>query len=432
MFVYLGQEARWTAGYCAPRLADIGKEGVDLMSFPSRMTPPHPLKAIFLSSYVPRECGIATFAEDVLRAVAPHGVTGKVIAMQRPGQQLVYENHVIATVEEHRPAQYAAAAALINRSGCHVLSVQHEFGIFGGEDSMALPELLEAVTLPVVTTFHTVLSRPSPAMRRHLRAVAQHSDRIVVMNTLAVDILAHIYEVDPLKIVTVHHGAPVVPRARLSTIKHDLGLEGRQVITTFGLLSSGKGLEYAVQAMPAIVARHPEAVYLILGQTHPVVKGEEGECYREALRAQAHDLGVEANVRFVDKYFTKAELVAYLLATDIYLTPYLNMEQVTSGTLAYAMACGRPLVSTPYLYAQFLLGEDRGLLVPPRDPDEIADACLQILNHPDLKARMERTNWRYGQTMVWPRVGQEYLRLFRRMVAEAPAPTSYLHALASA
>jgi glycosyltransferase involved in cell wall biosynthesis len=390
------------------------------------------LKAIFLSSYVPRECGIATFAEDVLRAVAPLGVTGKVIAMQRPGQRLVYDNHVIATIEEHQPAQYTAAAELINRSGCHVLSVQHEFGIFGGEECMALPELLEAVALPVATTFHTVLSRPSPAMRRHLRAVARHSDRIVVMNALAVETLVDVYDVERQKIVVVHHGAPVVPRARLSTIKRDLGLQGRRVISTFGLLSSGKGLEYAVQAMPEIVARHPEAVYLILGQTHPVVKGEEGECYRESLRALAVDLGVEGHVRFVDKYFTKAELVAYLLATDIYLTPYLNMEQVTSGTLAYAMACGRPLVSTPYLYAQFLLGDDRGLLVPPRDPREIADACLQILDHPDLQARMERTNWRYGQTMVWPRVGQDYLRLFRRMVAEAPAPAPLLHARASA
>jgi glycosyltransferase involved in cell wall biosynthesis len=193
-------------------------------------------------------------------------------------------------------------------------------------------------------------------------------------------------------------------------------------------LSSGKGLEYAIQAMPNIVKRHPEAVYLILGQTHPVVKQQEGERYRESLMTLAARLGVERHVRFIDKYFTKAELIAYLMATDIYLTPYLNMEQVTSGTLAYAMACGRPLVSTPYLHAQFLVGQDRGLLVPPCDAASIADACLRILDNPDLQARMERTNWQYGQTMLWPLVGREYAELFRQLVQVYTAPSSYLQA----
>jgi glycosyltransferase involved in cell wall biosynthesis len=197
------------------------------------------------------------------------------------------------------------------------------------------------------------------------------------------------------------------------------------VISTFGLLSAGKGLEYAIQAMPAIVAKHPNVLYYILGQTHPVVKQEDGECYRESLQALARELGVEAHVRFVDKYFTKAELLAYLMATDIYLTPYLNLEQVTSGTLAYAMACGRPLVSTPYLYARFLLDGDRGLLVPPHDPHGIADACLRILDHPRLQAYMEHMNWQYGRAMLWPHVGTQYLQLFRQLSAlhiETTAP----------
>lgn len=383
-----------------------------------------------MSSFVPRECGLATFTEDVLRAVGSHGVSCRVIAMNRPHQQFAYDPRVITTVQEDQSGDYLAAADLINHGGYDVLSVQHEFGIFGGTECDHLPMFLERVRIPVITTFHTILRYPTPAMRRNLRAVASRSDAIVVMNSLAVTLLEEIYGIDPRQVTMIHHGAPVVTRARQQTMKVDFHLHGRKVIATFGLLSSGKGLEYAVQAMPYIVKAHPEAIYLILGQTHPIVKQEEGECYREALKALARELGVHEHVRFVDKYFTKAELIAYLLATDIYLTPYLNMEQVTSGTLAYAMACGRPLVSTPYLYAQFLLGEDRGLLVPPRDPGEIADACLRILDHPTLKARMERSNWRYGQTMIWPRVGHEYLRLFRQMAQVRPSTPSFLQAQA--
>jgi len=307
--------------------------------------------------------------------------------------------------------------------------VQHEFGIYGGEGCEHLLDLLDAVEAPVVTTLHTVLSQPSAAMRRNLRRVAARSDALVVMNALATDILARVYDVDPGKIHVIHHGAPAVSKARKYTIKQDLGVHGRQLISTFGLLSAGKGLEHAIEAMPYIVARHPDVLYYILGQTHPVVKQEEGERYRESLQARARALGVEAHVRFVDKYFTKAELLAYLLATDIYLTPYLNLEQVTSGTLAYAMACGRPLVSTPYLYARFLLSDERGILVPPRDPRGMAEACLRILDNPRLKARMEQANWSYGRAMVWSQVGARYQQLFHslaelRAPAAVPAPVS--------
>ena len=387
-------------------------------------------RVVFLSSFVPRECGLATFTEDVLRAVTPQGVRCSVIAMNRPRQHFAYDPRVIASIQEDELTGYLAAGKLINRGGFDVLSIQHEYGIFGGEQCPNLGALLETVKIPVIATFHTVLRQPSTAMREALRAVALRADVVVVMNSLAVTILEEVYGIDSGKVRLIHHGAPSMPRAKLQTMKANLNLRGRQVISTFGLLSSGKGLEYAIQALPSIVARHPETIYLILGQTHPVVKQEEGECYRNTLKALARDLGVEQHVRFIDKYFTKAELVAFLMATDIYLTPYLNMDQITSGTLAYAMACGRPLVSTPYLYAQFLLGEDRGLLVPPCDPFEIADACLRILDNPDLKARMERANWRYGQTMHWPRVGHQYATLFQQCADVAAMPVAYLQAQA--
>lgn len=397
------------------------------MALISRMSAP-PLKTVFISSFVPRECGIATFTEDVINAVSDHNVGCKVIAMNRPGQQLVYDRRVMMTVQEDHLPDYLAAAAAINRGRYDVLSVQHEFGIFGGVECNHLATFLEMIEIPVVTTFHTILKEPSPVMRRNLRAVANRSDAIVVMNTLAVDLLDKVYGIDTKRVHVVHHGVPVVNAGRRHTIKNDLKLKGHKIISTFGLLSSGKGLEYAIQAMPRIVKAHPDALYLVLGQTHPVIKQQEGEKYREMLKALARDVGVSEQVIFVDKYFTKAELIAYLLATDVYLTPYLNMEQITSGTLAYAMACGRPLVSTPYLYAQFLLAQDRGLLVQPRDPESIAEACLRILNNPELKARMEATNWTYGRQMLWPQVGQEYSRIFRRLITAPVASAGYLPA----
>jgi len=389
-----------------------------------------PLRTAFISSFVPRECGIATFAEDVINAVSEHDVVCKVIAMNRAGQHVEYDRRVMLTVQEDRLPDYLAAASAINRGRYDVLSVQHEFGIFGGVECNHLATFLESIEIPVVTTFHTILKQPSPVMRRNLRAVATRSDAIVVMNDLAVDLLDRIYGIDTKRVYVVHHGAPAVPAGRRHTSKGDLDLKGKKIISTFGLLSSGKGLEYAIQAMPRIVKTHPDALYLVLGQTHPVVKQQEGEKYRDLLKSLAEEHGVSENVIFVDKYFTKAELVAYLLATDVYLTPYLNMEQITSGTLAYAMACGRPLVSTPYLYAQFLLGEDRGLLVPPRDPAGITDACLRILDNPDMKARMERTNWIYGQQMLWPRVGLDYARIFRQLTSITASSPSYLPARA--
>ncbi|MHB0938532.1 MAG: glycosyltransferase family 4 protein [Armatimonadota bacterium] len=400
------------------------------MALISRMSAP-PLKTVFISSFVPRECGIATFAEDVINAVSGHNVGCKVVAMNRPGQQLAYDRRVMMTVQEDRLPDYLAAAAAINRGRYDVLSVQHEFGIFGGVECNHLATFLEMIEIPVVTTFHTILKEPSPVMRRNLRAVANRSDAIVVMNSLAVELLDKVYGVDVKRVHVVHHGAPEVQAGRRHTIKNDLKLKGRKIISTFGLLSSGKGLEYAIQAMPRIVNAHPDALYLVLGQTHPIIKQQEGEKYRDLLKSLAADAGISEQVVFVDKYFTKAELVAYLLATDVYLTPYLNMEQITSGTLAYAMACGRPLVSTPYLYAQFLLGEDRGLLVQPRDPDSIAEACLRILDNPEIKARMESTNWTYGRQMLWPQVGKEYSHIFHRLTTAPVASASYLPARAT-
>lgn len=379
---------------------------------------PHP-RVLFVSTFVPRECGLATFTEDLMDAATQHGAQCAVVAMERPGTTLTYDKRVIGTICENRRNDYRNAAQLINDSGFDVVSLQHEFGIFGGVDCDHVLELLGGLTIPVVTTLHTVLRNPTAAMRRNLRAVIDRSDAVMVMNGLAIKVLATVYGVNPAKVTMVHHGAPEAIPCEAGHAKQRLGFKERRVISTFGLLSAGKGLEYVIQAMPAIAASYPDACYAILGQTHPVVKQQEGETYRESLKTLAHDLGVGDHVVFVDTYFSKPELLAYLHATDIYLTPYLNMEQVTSGTLAYAMACGRPLVSTPYLHAQFLLDNGRGILIDPHSPPAIAEACLRLFDNPELMHNMEQCNRRYGRTMTWPYVGREFLDLCARITRRA-------------
>ena len=358
-------------------------------------------------------------------AVAGQGASCSVIAMNRPEEQHPYDSRVVATVQEDRIDDYLAAAAVINHGRFDALCVEHEFGIYGGVECDHLLRLLDAVRTPVITTLHTVLQHPSAEMRRQLCAVAARSTKLMVMNGLAIDILADVYGINRRKVAMVHHGAPALAVPTDSVIlKRQLGCSSHRIISTFGLLGPGKGLEYAVQAMPAIVQQHPDAHYYILGKTHPVVKEQQGEQYREALQTLAADLGVAEHVVFVDKYFSKNELLRYLQASDIYLTPYLDMDQVTSGTLAYALACGRPIVSTPYLHARFLLEEGRGILVPPRQPLPIAEACKQLLGDPLYSAAMERINQQYGKQLLWPQVGGKFIDLCQQAQASLSQPAA--------
>lgn len=354
-------------------------------------------------------------------AVAGLGVTCAVIAMNRPGEQFSYDARVIATAQEDRLADYLAAADVINNGRFDVLSVQHEYGIYGGVECDHLLRLLDAIRIPVVTTLHTLLRHPSADMRRQLRAVAARSTKLMVMNGLGIDILADVYGIDASKVAMVHHGAPTLATPiATAALKQELGCPSHRIISTFGLLGPGKGLEYAIQAMPAVVRDHPDAHYYILGKTHPVVQEQHGERYREELQALARDLGMAAHVVFVNTYFSKDELLRHLQISDIYLTPYLDMEQVTSGTLAYAMASGRPIVSTPYLHARFLLDEGRGILVPPKQPTAIAEACGRLLGDPAYVARMECANRQYGTQLLWPQVGQAFVDVCREARASRP------------
>ncbi|MEA2664495.1 MAG: polysaccharide biosynthesis protein PslF [Candidatus Eremiobacteraeota bacterium] len=369
---------------------------------------------LFLSSFPPRECGIATFTKDVVDSYDEEfGTCSATVAIDEPGGETRrYPDQVVARLTQHDRDSYATIADFVNAYPCDALSIQHEYGLFGGEEGEWIVDLITRVRKPVVTSLHTVLPEPSPTHLRVARALCAASSAVVVLSETGRDILVARYGVDPAKIRVIHHGVPDVPFLETAPAKRALGFEGRTTISTFGLISRGKGLEYAIEAMNAVVTQHPEALYLILGQTHPVVRRHEGESYRRQLEAEIARNHLADNVKLVDKYLDFDELIAYLTATDVYLTPYLNPTQIVSGTLAYAVGLGKAVVSTPYLYAEELLAHGRGFLTPFRDADAIATTLVALLDDPSLREATRRRAYRFGRRMTWPHVADAYGRLF--------------------
>lgn len=373
-----------------------------------------------VSTYPPRQCGLAQFCDDLVKwtSCGRDGMAPLVVAMERRGQPHAYPEPVALTVTDDNEAEYEAAAQFINQSSAQIVVLQHEFGIFGGTESRLLLRLFDGLRKPVVTVLHTVLEDPEAPMREMLGMIARRSARLVVMNSLARPILGHDYGIHPERIRLVHHGAPAPQAQDRESVRVRLGLTGRRVLSTFGLVGRGKGLEYVIRALPAVRERHPDVCYLIVGQTHPGVRQAEKESYRDELRELARSLKLDDSVRFINRYLEQQEIVEYLAATDIYLTPYLNPHQITSGTLAYAMASGKAIVSTPYRYARFLLAEDRGILVPTRSEEAIATAVNRVLDRPELQRQYEARAGAYGSQMFWPKIAARYRALFREVLAE--------------
>jgi glycosyltransferase involved in cell wall biosynthesis len=376
------------------------------------------IEPAYIATYPPSECGIATFTKDLSSAVAKYTPFSKpsILAVKREHEIEPYERVVRFQVFKENRQSYIDAAKYINDSTNDIVSIQHEFGIYGGDDGEYILDFLEALEKPAVATLHTVLKNPSPNQKRIIQEIGRMCECMVVMVRTGREILLDVYDIDPKKATVIPHGVPNVHRVSASSVKRALGIADKKILSTFGLISRGKGIEYVIKAMPMILEKHPNVIYLVLGETHPGVRKHEGESYRNMLTETASELGIEENVRFNNRFLSLNELVRYLCATDVYITPYLSKDQITSGTLAYALGCGKAICSTPYLYAEEVLSNGRGMLVDFESPESIAKTVNEILDNKELKESMESAAYAYGRRAAWFNVAVDYLDLFHRII----------------
>ena len=383
---------------------------------------------VFISDFLPRQCGIATFTaalcESLTAEMSGYGRVD-VAAMDDQPEGYNYPDCVKFQVNDHNRNDYVRAAEFININGYDLAIVQHEYGIFGGKNGAYLLRLLRGLRMPIIATLHTVLTEPTEGQREVLLGLAELADRLVVMSHRAEEILQRTFKIPQEKIAFIPHGIPDVPFSDPIFHKELFDVEQKKVILTFGLLGPSKGLEVMIDAMPAVVKEHPDAVYLILGATHPHVVRQSGESYRQSLYQQAKRQGVDDHIIFHNRFVGKELLLQYLSIADIYCTPYPNAAQITSGTLAYAMGSGKAVVSTPYWYAEELLADDRGRLIGFGDVEALGKAVIELLNNDHERNVMRKQAYQYCRSMVWPEVARNYLELGNRIIgdhAAAPEP----------
>jgi glycosyltransferase involved in cell wall biosynthesis len=373
-----------------------------------------------IGNYLPRLCGIATFTTNFVRSIqkADPAIECFAVAMNDTPDGYKYPLDVKFEINQDILSEYDLAAEYMNFQQIDLVSLQHEFGIYGGHEGEYILHLLEKLRMPVVTTLHTILEKPTDKQHHVLTELARQSSRVVVMAEKAFDFLTTIYNVPADKIRLIQHGIPDMPFVDSNFYKDQFGMEGKKVILTFGLLSKNKGIEYMIKAMPGITEKNPDVVYIILGATHPNVKKNEGEEYRHSLERLSRQLGVEDKVVFVNRFVDIKELREFLGAADIYVTPYLAEAQITSGTLAYALGVGKATVSTPYWYARELLSDDRGILVDFRDEMGLTSAINKLLEDEVERNSMRKKAYLYSRNAIWPQVANDYISVFNEVKEE--------------
>ncbi len=384
------------------------------------------VNVIYVSSYIPRKCGIATYTKDLTNAINLLNTRSlaEILAINHPEEDLEYPWEAKFKITHNDLATYLSAAEYVNQSHADIVSLEHEFGLFGGECGEYIVPFVETLEIPLVTTFHTVVDDYTGKQAEILRRIAQKSKVVVVMMEDIAERLVKHYGIPRKKIVVIPHGVPDIPFNSVHAHKRKRKMTNRLVLGNINLLDSNKGIEYALEAVAEIKKTVPEILYVIIGQTHPEVVRKNGESYRNFLKKRIRELGIANNVRFVNEYLPLPELIDWLKTIDIYITPYLEPQQVTSGALAYAIGAGKACISTPYIYSKEMLADGRGILVPFRDSAAIANAVLDLVQHPEKKEAIEAEAYRFGRLMTWPNVAQSHLSLFRTLLAKKqPLPT---------
>ncbi len=379
------------------------------------------MKIVYIASYGPRKCGIATFTGNTYIGMncksGSEGNEGIVVAMNDANNVYDYPEEVKFIIQQEKAEDYTAAAKYINESGADVCVLEHEFGIFGGRDGSYILSLLHRLRIPVIAVLHTVLKNPSHHQKDVTKEIAALAAQTVVMNNKAVEFLTQVYGIHSKKICVIDHGIPAFEFDQ-TKMKKELGLEGKKIMLTFGLIGRSKGIETAIKALPPVVQKHTELCYIILGKTHPNIVKESGEEYRDHLKELSKQLGVENNVMFVDEFTDEEKLFKYLSAADVYVTPYLNEAQITSGTLSYAVGAGCAVVSTPYWHATELLTEDKGRLFDFNDSEKLSTILVELFDDEILLKKLRDNSRAYGRDVTWPRIGEKYLALAAKMIRE--------------
>src|SRR3989338_2513615 len=375
---------------------------------------------LYIGTFPPRECGIATFTKDLITALDKKFnplLKSEVVAINDNGSSIYnYDNKVSFQVDETNIEDYVSIAKKINeRDDIKIINIQHEFGIFGGAYGEYLLQFLDTIKKPVVITFHSVIPNPDEYRKKLVKLIFKKANAVIVMANEAVNIFKEDYGLNTSKIFFVPHGVPQVPLYH-KRAKEKTNLHNRIVLSTFGLLNKGKGIEYVIEALPPVVDKFPEILYIVIGETHPQIRKKEGESYRNMLIKRVKELGLSENVRFYNKYLTLKEITDYLGATDIYISPSLDENQIVSGTLSYALGCGKAIISTPSIYAREVLSKKRGILVDFRNPQLMGNAINSLLSDRALRESLEKNAYELGRKMVWPNVAAAYLRVFNKVI----------------